>query len=67
MSATEVNYAQIEKGMLSIVFAAEKVHQYVFRKEAIIVESDHKPIESIIYSDYGLSVRRQRPRSLTDI
>ena len=48
MSAAEVNYAQIEKEMLSIVFAVENFHQYVFGKEAIIVESDHKPIESII-------------------
>ena len=48
MSAAVVNYAQIEKEMLSIVFAVEKFHQYVFGKEAIIVESDHKPIESIM-------------------
>jgi len=34
--------------MLSIVFAVENFHQYVFGKEAIIVESDHKPIESIM-------------------
>jgi len=48
MSAAEVNYAQIEKEMLSIVFAVEKFHQYVFGKEAINVESDHEPIESIM-------------------
>jgi len=30
MSAAEVNYAQIEKEMLSMVFAVEKFHQYVF-------------------------------------
>ena len=34
--------------MLSIVFTVENFHQYVFGKEAIIVESDHKPIESIM-------------------
>ncbi|CAK1554172.1 unnamed protein product [Leptosia nina] len=40
-------YAQIEKELLAIVFACEKFHQYVYGKQKIIVESDHKPLESI--------------------
>jgi len=34
--------------MLSIIFAVVKFHQNVFGKEDMIVESDHKPIESIM-------------------
>ncbi|XP_060810750.1 uncharacterized protein K02A2.6-like [Amyelois transitella] len=40
-------YAQIEKELLAIVFACERFHQYVFGKKEILVESDHKPLESI--------------------
>lgn len=40
-------YAQVEKELLAIVFACERFHQYVFGKEKVIVESDHKPLESI--------------------
>lgn len=39
-------YAQIEKELLAIVYGCEKFHQYVYGKE-IVVESDHKPLESI--------------------
>jgi len=42
----EQNYAQIEKELLAIVFACEKFNQYVYGK-AVVVESDHKPLEMI--------------------
>lgn len=40
-------YAQVEKELLAIVFACERFHQYIFGKNDILVESDHKPLESI--------------------
>ncbi|KAJ0172603.1 hypothetical protein K1T71_011742 [Dendrolimus kikuchii] len=40
-------YAQVEKEMLAIVFACERFHQYIFGKQRVVVESDHKPLESI--------------------
>ncbi|XP_047998126.1 uncharacterized protein K02A2.6-like [Leguminivora glycinivorella] len=40
-------YAQVEKELLAIVFACERFHQYIFGKEKVVVESDHKPLESI--------------------
>ena len=43
---TEVQYAQIEKEMLSIVFGMERFESYLYGK--VIVESDHKPLESIL-------------------
>ena len=40
------NYAQIEKEMLAVVFGMEKFHQYVYGQK-VLVQSDHKPLESI--------------------
>ena len=45
--SSEINYAQIEKELLTIVFACEKFHQYVFGQRTVTVESDHKPLEYI--------------------
>ena len=42
-----MNYAQIEKELLSIVFACEKFHQYVYGQQTVTVESDHKLLEYI--------------------
>ena len=47
LSSTEQQYAQIEKEMLAIVFGTEKFEQYVYGRR-VKVETDHKPIESII-------------------
>ena len=47
MTETEQNYAQIEKETLAIVFALEHFHQYTYGR-ATLVQSDHKPLESIL-------------------
>ena len=44
---TEQNYAQIEKELVAIVFACEKFHQYIFARSDVVVESDHRPLETI--------------------
>jgi hypothetical protein len=43
LTTTQQAYAQIEKEMLAIVFACEKFHNYIYRKE-VEVETDHKPL-----------------------
>ena len=48
MTKAETNYAQIEKEMLSIVFAVRKFHQYIYGKASVVVENDHKPLEMIM-------------------
>ena len=48
MTRAEQNYAQIEKEMLAICFATSKFHQYVYGKSAVSVQTDHKPLESIL-------------------
>ena len=46
LTATECNYAQIEKELLAIVFAAEKFNIYIYARN-VQVQSDHKPLETI--------------------
>ena len=46
LTSSEVNYAQIEKELLAIVFACEKFHQFIYGFPTK-VHSDHKPLESI--------------------
>ena len=46
MTETESHYAQIEKEMLTIVFAVERFEQCVYGRE-VKVQTDHKPLESI--------------------
>ena len=42
----ETRYAQIEKELLSIVFACECFEYYLYGKEIMNVETDHQPLES---------------------
>ncbi|XP_064597501.1 uncharacterized protein K02A2.6-like [Liolophura sinensis] len=46
-SSAEKNYAQIEREMLAIVFGMERFEQYVYGRK-VRIESDHKPLESIV-------------------
>ncbi len=46
LTATEVNYAQIEKEMLAVVHSCKKFHHYIFGRQTK-VESDHKPLQAI--------------------
>ena len=47
LSRTEKNYAQIEKECLAIAFGCKRFKQYLSWKDKVIVESDHKPLQSI--------------------
>ena len=46
LTDVESRYTQIEKELLAIAFAFNKFHQYVYGK-SVLLESDHKPLESI--------------------
>ena len=46
MNETQQRYAQIEKELLAIVFGCKRFHQYIYGKH-VIIETDHKPLESI--------------------
>lgn len=47
LTATEQNYAQIEKECLSIVFACQRFHHYLYGRDTITAETDHKPLIAI--------------------
>ena len=47
LTAAETRYAQIEKELLTIVFACECFEPYIYGHDLIQVESDHKPLEAI--------------------
>lgn len=57
LTPTEQRYAQIEKEALAIVFALERFHQYTFGHK-IRVESDHKPLETIVKKPLHRAPRR---------
>ncbi|XP_062594195.1 uncharacterized protein K02A2.6-like [Saccostrea cucullata] len=46
LTASQRNYAQIEKEALAVVFGCQKFHQYIYGR-SVTVESDHKPLQSI--------------------
>ena len=48
MTSAEQNYAQIEKVMLAICFATSKFHRYVYGMPKVSIQTDHKPLESIL-------------------
>lgn len=50
MTIAEQKYAQIEKELFAVVFATDKFYHFICGKK-FIVESDHKPLTSIIKKD----------------
>ena len=46
LTPTEVQYAQIEKELLAIVFGMEKFEAYLYGRK-VLVETDHKSLEAI--------------------
>ena len=57
LTSTESNYAQIEKELLAIVFGVERFHQYTYGRR-VIVDSDHKPLETIFGKPLAAAPRR---------
>ena len=47
LSETETRYAQIEKELLAAVFACKKFHDFVYGRK-VIIETDHKPLITIV-------------------
>lgn len=62
LNNAEKQYAQIEKEMLAISFACDKFHTFIYGRK-VVVQSDHKPLESIFKKDlHKVTMRLQRLR-----
>ncbi|CAB4003690.1 Hypothetical predicted protein [Paramuricea clavata] len=57
LTSAETNYSNIERELLAILFACEKLHTYTFGRE-IIVHTDHKPLQSIFQKPISLAPSR---------
>lgn len=57
LTTSERNWAQIEKEALAILFGLERFDQYTYGR-LVIVENDHKPLESILKKPLSSAPRR---------
>lgn len=48
LTPAEQRYAQIEKEMLAVLFGCERFHKLLYGKADVTIETDHKPLESIM-------------------
>ena len=53
LSATERNYAQVEKEALSLVFGVRKFHQYLYGRRFVLI-TDHKPLTTLLGPKHGI-------------
>ena len=60
LTDTEVNYALIEKELLAIVFACERFDTYIYGRDCVRVQTDHKPLESIFRKELCTAPKRLR-------
>ena len=64
MTSAETRYAQIEKELLSIMFACERFHQFIYG-QTVISETDHKPLVHLFHkslNDCPLGIQRLMTR-----
>ena len=48
LTLVESRYAQIEKELLAVVFACDHFDAYIYGRNRVQIETDHKPLESIV-------------------
>ena len=63
LTATQVRYAQIEKELLAVLCRCRKFHYYVYGGRTFTVETDHKPLVSLIQKEVD-EIRSPRLRRM---
>ena len=58
LTDAETRYAQIEKELLAIVFACERFEPYMYGRDLIQVETDHRPLEAIFVKPLNSAPKR---------
>ena len=43
----ETRYAQIEKELLAIMWSCDRFDQYIYGRDVVTIESDHKPLKAV--------------------
>jgi len=51
LTPMETHYAQIERELLAIVFNCEHFEAYTYRRDMVQVETDHQPLEVIVWNN----------------
>ena len=54
LNSTEQNYTQIEKELYAVLYGCKRFHEYAYGRH-MTVESDHKPLESILHKPLALA------------
>ena len=57
LTPTEADYANIERELLAVLFACEKLHNYTFGRK-VSIHTDHKPLEAIFQKPISLAPSR---------
>jgi transposase InsO family protein len=57
LTQAESDYSNIERELLAVLFAVEKLHVYTYGRE-VTVHTDHKPLESIFLKPISLAPPR---------
>ena len=58
LTSAETRYAQIEKELLAIVYGCDHFEPYVYSREVVHVETDHKPLEMILLKPLDIAPKR---------
>ena len=58
LTPPETRYAQIEKELLAIVFACDRFEAYIYGRDHVTNESDHKPLEMIVLKPLSNAPKR---------
>lgn len=48
LNDTQIRYSQIEHELYAVLYGCERFHQYVFGLNSFVIETDHKPLISLI-------------------
>ena len=57
LTQAESNYSNIERELLAVLFACEKLHVYIFGRE-VMVHTDHRPLDNIFRKPVSLAPPR---------
>ena len=63
LNKTEQNYAHIKTELYAILFGCRRFHQYLYGHK-VTVQSDHKPLESIMKKPLSVAPPRLQPMLL---